>query len=166
MTPPAVLERSARILLFVLLAVLMVIAGTHLLESVCYTFFGAQEKTSEAIAENGIPFRIRAGGPLGLLHSGYRYLIAAAFLVLGYNGLALKPWTRIWLVRVLLLDLIAWLLHALRYLFVQPPFVLSHEQIFLEIAAVAFEGGLLWLLVQPASVGHFARQEKKSSMAV
>ncbi len=164
MTTPVVSQRSARVCLFVLLTGLMVLAGAHLLELVCYTFYGATGKAESTAGESGASFRARVGGPLGLIHLGYRYLIAVIFLVLGYQGLGLRPWARVWLIRVLLLDLVAWLLHALRYLLIQPSFVLSHEQILLEITIVAFEGGLLWLLMQPASMGHFASGGKRSSM--
>lgn len=159
MNSEVVPERAARVLVFVLLTVLMVVAGAHLLESVCYSVFGAAGKAEVVLGEGGVSFRGRADGPLGMIHQGYRYVIAVAFLVLGYHGLGQKPWARIWLIRVLLLDLLAWLLHALRYLFVGQSFALSQEQILLEIAVVAFEGGLLWLLSQPRSVGHFARMK-------
>ncbi len=165
MIQPVVPEGSAKVLLFVLLTGLMVLAGTHLLETICYSFFGTNVNVDKGDSGSGVHFRIREEGTLGLIHTGYRYLISTLFLVLGYHGLGLRPWARTWLIRVLLLDLGAWLLHALRYLFIRPVFVLSHEQIVLEILAVAFEGGLLWILLQPASEGHFARREKRSSIA-
>lgn len=164
MMRPVVPERSARVLIFVLLTGLMVLAGAHLLETVCYTYYSSTGKGDSAEGGKGIPFHTRGGEPLSLVQLGYRYVIAGAFLVLGYQGLALQLWARKWLIRLLLLDLAAWLFHALRYLFLQPSFVLSTEQIMLEIFTVMFEGGLLWLLVQPASLGHFASREKRSSI--
>lgn len=152
-------ERTLWVLLFVLLTVLMVVAGAHLLETVAYSFFGPVQRILETPQEGGVSFRSRADGPLGWIHQGYRYTIAAVFLVLGYHALGLKAWARVWLVRALLLDLLAWLLHALRYMTAGQFFVLSHEQILLEIAIVALEGGLLWLLSQPGAVGHFARKK-------
>lgn len=153
----------SRILLFILLGILMVLAGAHLLETICYSAYVLKgtEPTPESIGES-IALRFRGGAPLSWLHLLYRYSISIALLTAAYHCLALHVWARKMLIGVLWLDVGVWFLHALRYILSETLFTLAREQIILEVIIVFFEGILLWLLCHPNVIGHFANESESS----
>jgi hypothetical protein len=156
----------AKLMLFLLLTSLMVLAGTHLLESVYYCAWGFAHSGLAGGNETATWFQVDALGPLGLVYLAYRYMIALGALFLSYHCLALREWARSYLVWLLFVDLFAWLGSSFAFLLQAEGFQLSLDEIVLQVTVVGIEGLLFWLLTHPAGAGHFRAAEKKSSIEI
>lgn len=151
-------------LVFILLALWMVLAGTHLLET-AYHVSTLRAVQDPSAAREVVPWLRRSpDGSPGGAYLLYRHAIALAFLVASYHALAFRERARFVLVSLLALDLCVWLLHSLLFLGMPSAILLSREEILLQVGVTVFEGGLLWLLTLPATIGHFATVEKRGKM--
>jgi hypothetical protein len=164
MEQPALSPRLAKLLLFLFLSALMVVAGTHFLETVYYCSYGwtAELPLLEESASRWL--RPEDSQNVGLIHIAYRFVCALVFLILGYQALALREWARWWLVVMLALDLAAWLAHSAVFLAFSSVLELSRDEILLQVLTVSLEGSLLGLLSQPSARSHFVPRRKRSMM--
>jgi len=145
------------LLLFVFLSVLLVVAGAHLLESICYSV-GLVDARPLVAGPNPQNETGNVERQLSPFHRAYRYIIALLLLFLGYQCYSVKEWARRLLVVILLVDLGVWIIHTVYFTLLTGQVRPAPSQVTVQVVAVLVESGLVWILTHPATMAYFVPQ--------
>lgn len=158
MDPSEAESAGHHLLFFILLSLFLVIAGAHLLETVCHSI-GLTDAKPLITAPNSEDSADGAGG-LSLASRAYRYGVAIAFLFLGYHCYSIKEWARRLMVVVLVTDLGVWIISTVYSTLLTGQTTLAPTQVAVQLVVVLVESSLLWILTHPATTVFFAPRSR------
>jgi hypothetical protein len=151
-------RRVLPIWLALILSALLILAGTHLLESLCFLMGITEPRVVGSETHAGVEQTV---DPVLFM---YRVLISLAILVLAYAAGFRKEKTRRALCLVLSLDLTVWLLHTMYSLLQSDPVRLTSERLAVQLGAVAIEAVALWFLMHPSFKKDFVSHPNGSNI--
>jgi hypothetical protein len=163
MDSPEPAAQRHRFLLVFLLSALMVLSGTHVLETVCHSV-GLTEAKPLLPSEKTSIHPDDTEGEKSISHHLYRLAIPILLLFLAYHCLAFREWARRWLVAGLLFDLFVWIIRTVSLTLLMGRIRFTPTKAVIEVVVVLLETALVWVLVHPSTKARFALDRTKGKV--